>query len=293
MSNTGFVTSKELTEVEFKACVETAKKYNPVMRQLSLAFYDGIHFRRLRREINQKKQSLSNSDRMAFMALSTMAQTLLEGHSLMVAGIARTFVLSRIRPSLTYDDYFQEGCLAIIDIAFSWDGSTMFTTYAMESVRRRLFDLVRVEAPLSPPAPIICKNKNQVRTLMAQGQNFDEAVQNLKLTEHEAENVRLAMVTVGCESQILDENTSFDDLKLANTSDFSETQELWDAFKNANLSPFERDVLTVYLQSKKNGAQSEVARQYNVTRMAAGFALKRALQKVKDQFEATIQREAA
>lgn len=286
--NLGFIKPRLLDDQEQTHCMEVAKSANSILRRMSEDVYGGVDLRKLRRDIIDKNILLKPSGQEAFTALDSITMPLLEGHICCAAKLARTFFRSKTTKA-SYSDFFQEANIALLDAIYFYDGSTKFITLATTAIRNRLLDYVRSLTLLTPPAQYILDLKQAVQQLISAGMLFDDAVKQLGLDENSILNVRRAMAEVTpCSQFKRHEEKSFDEMSIsfdAENSSF-DVKDAKEALAKANLTEFEAALFEAYLHSANaDGFRSEIARQFNLTRAAAGLAFKRAITKVQRAYE--------
>jgi len=78
------------------------------------------------------------------MKLNPKEQALVSGHLFIVADVIRYQIrVNENVQGLGYDDLYQDGCVALCRAALTFDGSTLFKTYAQKVVKNQLIDHCR------------------------------------------------------------------------------------------------------------------------------------------------------
>ena len=192
-------------------------------------------------------------------------------------------------PGVELDDFIQEGCWAVMDCIYGFDGRNRFSTYIHFAIENRFKDYVRVDTPLSPIGPDILERVHQVTDYMTQHKVvFDEAVEALAFEPSQILGCRRAMAVVFSEAP--KRNTEDEVLALADIAiqpeqpQYDEESPGMQAFRTANLRDLERVAFQGYLTDGK-GYQTRIAEAWGLTRAAVSAAFVRAKQKIREQYE--------
>lgn len=224
----------------------------------------------------------------AVQRIKSVEMPVLEGYCRIVPRVARKFYAAEaeVKQAVVFDDYLQEGVCAISDAMYCYNGSKKFSTYLVWAVRNRLIDYIRKDNSLSPVKKrIIIKLRAKITKLMEKGKTFEQAADELALSNADRSECLASMATAKsvredwCNGAEWDGRmTSYDHLS---PEIFAKEQAL-KAFEIAPLSDFEREILDAHMHGK---AISGVAKRHKRSRMAGTYALRRALDAVRETFE--------
>jgi len=195
-------------------------------------------------------------------------------------------------PGIEVTDFEQEACMAVVECIYNYNGTSKFSTYCFTAIKKRLLDLIRVDTPFSPVSPDILADAGQIRLLMSRERlTLEAAGAKLGLSPDRLYVCTKAMACVVSEASESGTRSSEKALTLEQIAvdtweevpdQYDET--MMEAFHQANLDPFEREVFKAYLMTDNVGYQSRVSEKYGKTRAAASAAFKRARQKIREKY---------
>lgn len=195
-------------------------------------------------------------------------------------------------------DYLQHACIAICNSCATYDGSTMFSTYAYHAAKRELIGFVRSQEPFSGIGRDIRKIRTSIKMLMAdEGIDFEQALSKIseqeELTEEDVWDVRAS----GYRTRPLTEN----DFLLEEESNSLEIDvELVQlALQEANLSDLERELVVAHMNGDhtlrtriiKTRINPNTGNPYNRANLNQAF--QRGCNKIKLVYERYLARVAA
>lgn len=251
---TGFIKPHVLNEDEMAAALAVVKDARPVLDKWARRIYGSNEIKQFRRDFvaGTLQAKIPNDERATIRRLFDVAESLLGSVVLSLAELAWTFTNSRVRPTLDWDDYFQEACAAADDAIWTYNGSTQYITSAVTAARNRLVDLVRKGKTLLEPLP--------ESSLLTGGKAGDS-------------DAAVTLETLAVDGLDSDTGHEYD------------MDVLWQAIQTAELNPIERELFNAYL-ADETGFQARIARDYSKTRSWANQNYQSACRKIRDTYQA-------
>jgi len=285
----GCVEPRELDDAEKSLYSEIMAKAAPVIRAAANRLIPNGSVQEFRRQLNSGNLSeITPEEVQAVSSVKDIEYPVLQGYCCLIPNVVERFYQRerRHKSAIERDDYIQEGLCAISDAMYVYDGESKFTTYATAAIYGRIVDYVRRDAPLSPIKRRVVKLRAEINEILKSGKTFEQATQELGLTDDEVQECRESSVgvTSGPDEGWDDFVSSFSFVNF-NGVDFLEVDGIRKALEIANLSELERDVLETVLEG---GTKSEAAKRHNKSRMAGTYAYDRALKIVKDTYEQLV-----
>lgn len=173
----------------------------------------------------------------------------LSAYSRQVCGIARSFwrVNHRNYPTLEVDDYIQEGCIALTNSVYHYDGSAAFTSYLQNVVRRSLSSFLRDNEVMGGVGRNIKKwRKMVVRSMKQEHIDVYQAIENLRKTEKITESEVKKLV----DSIYIVAPLDVDEIGVRhrkNKDDGLDRELINLCLEEANLTPMERELVDAYM----------------------------------------------
>lgn len=253
---TGFITPNILSENDMTACLGVVADARPILYKWAAKLYGGNEIKQFRRDyVGGKIKGVPADEKATIDRVFDVAERLLASVTLSLGELAWTFTNSRVRPTLDWDDYFQEACAAAYDAIWTYDGSTQYITSAVAAARNRLVDLVRKGKTLLEPM-----SESSLLTGSVNGDS-DAAV---------------TLETLAVDGLDSDTGHEYD------------MDVLWQAIQMAELNPIERELFNAYL-SDETGFQARIARDHSKTRSWANQNYQSACRKIRDTYQALCQ----
>jgi DNA-directed RNA polymerase specialized sigma24 family protein len=292
----GLIQSLDLTADEKNALSEKIAEANLLLRDKAEERYGEPRVKRLRHEyvkhVRGKHLFRFDAETRAFLeVLMGLESTVLSAYIRMAMELVQAFYLSnrRERPHLDENDYLQEATWALFDSIYCYDGSTQFSTYAYNAVKRRLAGFVRDEETHAGIGRDVKQLRRKVREIMRQQMcRVEEAILALRqmeeMSDEMAAQVRDAMYTVSYIEKDTHQSTPVE-------ADSDQTSALRAAVKLADLSPIQRELIESYLQTGERIDSELVAGRVNpntgkkYTRQALSQQWAKACDKIKAVME--------
>lgn len=268
--NTGFIVSQPMDEKEESRIKAIISEVRPVVYNLAQEIYGTSKIKRFRLDFYAGilNEQVTPYDRTIINRLREVENRLLSAFASLAVKQAKKFAGSRTHPALDYDDYFDEACMAITDIAWSYDGSTKMITYVQTAVFHRLQSAAKL-GPLSMIHPDDYRLRGKIYRKVNQGTKIDNVLEEMGLKGEDAIHARRVMTNTIHVSQFTNENTrtSFDVLD-DSYSDCNDTIDL--LVKMTPLSPLQRDLLDAFLQGVK-GFQTAIVKRNKDSRTGESY----------------------
>lgn len=254
---TGFIKPHVLNESEMAAALVVVTDARPVLDKWAKRVYGSNEIKQFRRDFvaGTLPVKIPSDESAIIRRLFSVAESLLGSVVLSLAELAWTFTNSRVRPTLDWDDYFQEACAAADDAIWTYNGSTQYITSAVTAARNRLVDLVRKGKTLLEPLP--------ESSLLTGGTAGDS-------------DAAVTLETLAVDGLDSDTGHEYD------------MDVLWKAIQMAELNPIERELFNAYL-ADETGFQARIARDYSKTRSWANQNYQSACRKIRDTYQALCQ----
>lgn len=256
---------------------------DPNVRRLRLDFLNGV-----------VTFAQDRPARMAMESLLRLEDEFLSAYVLQVCSIARSFWQTNKRRKIDVDDFIQEGCLALSNAVYHYDGSTAFTTYLQHAIRRCLIAYAREQEELSGIGRGIKRLKKMAVSRMKQCQcSLEEAIlylqnQGEKISEIAKEKIELSFYSTVPMPEF--------DLKQKEQQIDLDVEAIQLCIHEAGLTEIEMELIIAYMEGN-NKFRSEATRtRINqttgrlYTKQALNLAFKRACSKIKDRL---VERELA
>lgn len=235
-------------------------------------------------------------DRLGRSAMETLLRLeseFLSAYILQVMKIARSFVgtNAKYNSSIDFDDYVQEGCIALSKAVYHYNGTSAFTTYLQEIVVRSLLS-TRERESLSGVSRDISKWRRMVlRAMSYDNLNLHEAIETVgkaeKLSERNMEKLADAIYTTKA--------NDFHNIPSQNTCEL-DRELVCLCIEEANLTSLEKELIDAYMDGDSDFRGNLANTRINpntgnlYTRQTLHNHFKSACNKVKD---ALMQREYA
>lgn len=302
--NTGIIRANRWTAEETKDHSLKMAEAFKILRKRAMARYGEPSLKQLRYDYLQGRHVFRYDPEAKAQIdwLLSKESEIISAHILMVGQLANSFYLTNRKrfPHLTEDEYTQEGAWAVSDAMYLYDGSTCFSTYSYNAVKKRLSNFIRSQeslARIGRPVKIIrrrleeimrsqlCTFQQAVAILRKEEPLSDEmvakardAIYNVRHIEHSDNQ---AFVVHGHEGEI--------------ALDRSERQAaLIKAIEDAGLTPLERELVEAVLEGNDSFRSGLVESRINpntgefYTRQALSQAYKRACGKLREVMEGTV-----
>lgn len=204
-----------------------------------------------------------------------------------VCGIAYSFwnVNHNDHPAFEVDDYIQEGCLALTNSVYHYDGSTAFTTYLQHAVRRSLSCLLRENEVMGGIGRNVKKwRKMVVRAMKQEHLDVQQAIELVRKTEKISDKYADKIVDSIYATVPLEADNIKADLK-----EYDLDRELIRlCIEEANLTKMERELVDAYMIGDSNLRAQITENRINpntgnlYTRQALSLYFKNACEKIRD-----------
>lgn len=255
--------------------------------------YGDPNVRRLRNEFQNGRVTFAKdtAGRMAMESLLVLEDDYLSAYIKQVSKIARSFWKTNRRCKVEVDDFIQEGCLALSNSVYHYNGSAAFTTYMHNAVTRALSVFVREYEELAGVARRIKALKKKVVRCMNQfGFELDEAVDYLvnegdTISEQDKNQIADAIYRMTPLNPKIQLGEKQDDCPI--------DQELVHlCIEEAELTDVERRLIEAHMDGDNSVRSTMVETVVNettgrlYTKQALSLAFNRACDKIREQFQA-------
>lgn len=245
------------------------------------------------------------------LAVKQIENTVLAGHSKLIAKCAFRWSKAKGDGTLTVNDIYNELVTKAIHAIYSYGKEVEFSTYLVHIFNRHMMTILADDNPLSHWTNNVRKLYGKYKKAEAKATgtiNFEEFVKQLDFDDDDVRELRSAMRRVIHHSELetsQEEGEALDITGLGNAAFQQEDRrnpEMTEAIANVkeNLPDFEKAVLEAYISSPtgKTGWQSDVARQYTnpstgklYTRQCVPGVFKRVCDKIKTEYSRIINKQ--
>lgn len=299
MKATGFIEPRMLDDEEIEQYTDLMRIVHPITTKWAKKCYgtEEPQIKQFRRDFfsGEFDKVIPAKDREAIGMLQQIEYAILQGHVLIAVDVARTFTIARVRPGVSYEDFFQEGCQTIVDCIYTYHGNSKakFSSYVTGAIKHTLLDVSRLDNPLSPPAPEILQRRSEINEYAEEHElPFEEAGKKLGYDAGAVQSCLRSMANVTSYSQS-DNDESFEDTSEYEGEDSN--PRIWEALKTADLTDMERDLFESYLRGEE-GYRNRIADEYRnpangkpYTRQNISLIFKRVCRKVQVRYAELVE----
>ncbi len=300
------IEAMKLNEQELDQCYRTMRKGNTHLK--TLAEVTGMEQRAFRArlfkgtfapvnwpELNEEQVALFVQAMPFIQAVRDIEWKMLCAFSRLARKHANSWAKKMNGTVVDNEDYLQEAMLALLDAIYSYtQEETQFITFAWWVIHNRLTTAANKNSPFSPltnEAMGLLKRFDEAKAKLNRHVTDEEVYEACGFTDDERAVISDAKVKVFNASHA-QENASLYEGGMCN--DYTETRrgianekdtvpcnyEVREAMERANLTERERTCVETHL-CPHYGWQTELAKQWGVSKMTVGHTLQRALSKIK------------
>lgn len=276
------VTPRILSDDEKSALADIMDKSTPIIKEA--ASRHDLSVKSFRIKFFKGELEVTEEERQAVNAVKNIELTMLEGYCRVAYVVARKFYRKdlELKSGVVLDDYLQEAMAAISDSIFCYNKVNQFSTYVVWSIRNRLILYIQNDQSLSPVKKRILKLRAKIlKHMNTTGKSFDESADDLEVNSKDREECSASCAKTVDTSEV---NWDYMLSPYEHVSMNVDSKAVMEAFEKAPLSDFERDILTAYINDVPF---VRITDNYNYSRMAGNYALKRALEIVGNCFDKT------
>ena len=292
-TNLGFISPKTLSKSENSEICLLLKDANKQAGECSDRIYGKSNISRFYRDFSAGTLSnkLSKNEQNLFESTLDQSYNLLQGYCRAASKLARSFSGSKPACGLTYEDFYQVGCMAICECVLGFNGKATLTTFVVNSIKNKMIDMIRGDDFLSPKAADIRKLAAKIKQYInSNSVSFEEAVSALGISNKKAEVCKHSMTKVWtgyCQEDQFGEpfNGAFTD----NSSSMErEVAELKEIIKKSGLTDVEMKLVENYLwghQTLREFVQDHINPKTNRSMSVqwASYTLKAAIENIKEK----------
>jgi len=195
----GFIEPRELSKNEKLSIRSLLIDANNKAKECSERIYGTSNVSRFHREFTAGDLSdkLLENERKLFESAVDQSYNLLQGYCRAASKFAKSFANSKPTCGLTYEDFYQTGCVAICECVLGFNDTATLTTFILNSIKNKMIDMIRGDDFMSPKAAYIRKLAAKIKKYIKDHSvGFDEAVAALEISKKQAEVCKSSMVKV-------------------------------------------------------------------------------------------------
>jgi DNA-directed RNA polymerase specialized sigma24 family protein len=140
----GFIKVLRLTEQEKNQIIALGMQSRPILEKWASRIYGRVCIQDFRNDLMRGRfdnHAIPKSDLEVLKSMNQAGCRLLEHIVLTLANFARSFHRSNVNSLYEYDDYFQEGCMAALQAAFGYDGTSEPITCLITAAKNQMIDM--------------------------------------------------------------------------------------------------------------------------------------------------------
>ena len=195
----GFVEPRKLSKNEKISIRSLLVEANNKAKECSERIYGTSNISRFRRDLTAGDLSgkLSEDEHKLFESAVDQSYNLLQCYCRAASKFAKSFANSKPTCGMTYEDFYQTGCIAICECVLGFNDTATLTTYVFNSIKNKMIDMIRGDDFMSPKAAYIRKLAAKIKKYIKDHSvGFDEAVIALEISKKQAEVCKKSMVKV-------------------------------------------------------------------------------------------------
>lgn len=222
------------------------------LRLAAIENYNTPRIKRMRDDFKSGKITLryNAAARRAMLLVMSLESRVLSAYIKMCNELCAAFHHSHLelQGSIGYSDYLQEAAWAIYDAAYTYNGSTEFSTYCFWCVKNQLISYIRKHRAGVGVTKKLAALRTLLRKLMRESElSMDDAIIRLiaesKMSAKDEKSLRRVM-SKNCN---IDEEYDVPDSAKVD----EETALMWNALEKTELSPLERELVEGHLKKQK------------------------------------------
>lgn len=232
----------------------TLAKCHGSLYRAAIENYDKPRIKRMRDDFKSGKITLRYNPeaRNALLEVMSLESRVLAAYIKMCNELCSAFHHSHpeLQSVIGYTDYLQEAAWAIYDAAYTYNGTTEFSTYCYWCVKNQLITFVRKQRSLVGVTTKLASLRTMARKLMREEQiTLSEAIAKMICSDVLKPKDEKALRRVMSNNYNIDEEY-IDNVPALTTTD-GETSIMWQAIEQSPLNPLERELIEAHLNKKR------------------------------------------